>query len=156
MKRPMNTPETLEAESEQSSTITEQFTEKDYRKERVWELVSRGYSYRDILTELASKDPLLRISLGTISADVRAKKQEIDEAYRNYVDQTLPEQHAMALTNLQGVVRSAWRIAESAKTDGDRIQALRTVAMAQSAIDDLMTAPESIQKAIKLVRRLKQ
>lgn len=107
------------------------------------------------MEELKGNDPLVRLSLGTISADIKEKQSQIDEAYRAYVDQELPYQHSLAMTNLQAINKQAWRIFESSKDDKIRLQALHTSKEAQAAINDLMTAPESIQKAIKVVGKLR-
>ena len=152
----MNAIESPVEEIEQINTDTEQFTERDYRREKVWELKSRGYSYREILAEMAGKDPLMKISLGTITADVRAKQQEIDRAYRDFIDSDLPEQHSLALTNLQAINKNAWQIFESTRDEKIKLQALHTAKEAQAAISDLMTSPEAIARAIKLVKRLKE
>ena len=142
-------------EVERPNTATEQPTMRDWRREKVWELKAKGFSYREILEELKGNDPLVKLSLGTISADIKEKQSQIDEAYRTYVDQELPYQHSLAMTNLQAINKQAWRIFESSKDDKIRLQALHTSKEAQAAINDLMTAPESIQKAIKVVGKLR-
>jgi hypothetical protein len=152
----MNAIENPLEEIEQLNTQTEQFLERDYRREKVWELKSRGYSYREILAELEGKDPLMRISLGTIAADLKAKKQEIDLAYRDFIDSDLPEQHSLALTNLQAINKNAWQIFESAKDEKIKLHALHTAKEAQAAISDLMTSPEAIARAIRVIKKLKE
>ena len=150
----MSTSKIKHEESEQSGVETEKPRIKDWRNEKIWELRSRGYSYRDILEELKTS-PDIKISMGTIANAIKEKQSQIDEAYRAYVDQELPYQHSLAMTNLQAINKQAWRIFESSKDDKVRLQALHTSKEAQAAINDLMTAPESIQKAIKVVSKLR-
>jgi hypothetical protein len=150
----MNTPKIKHEESEQSSVESEKPSIRDWRNEKIWELRSRGYSYREILEELAPS-PNIKISMGTIANAIKEKQEQIDAAYRAYVDQELPYQHSLAMTNLQAINKQAWRIFEASKDDKIRLQALHTAKEAQAAINDLMTAPESIQKAIKVVGKLR-
>ena len=150
----MSTSKIKHEESEQSGIETEKPRKKDRRNEKICELRSRGYSYRDILEELKTS-PDIKISMGTIANAIKEKQSQIDEAYRAYVDHELPYQHSLAMTNLQAINKQAWRIFESSKDDKIRLQALHTSKEAQAAINDLMTAPESIQKAIKVVGKLR-
>jgi transcriptional regulator len=150
----LNAPKIKHGDIENSSTESEKPTLKEWRNEKIWKLRSRGYSYREILEELKTS-PDIKVSMGTIANAIKEKEEEIDEAYRNYVDKTLPYQHNLALTNLQSINKQAWAIFESSKDEKIKLQALHTTKEAQAAINDLMTAPESIQKAIKVVGKLK-
>jgi hypothetical protein len=153
----LNPLESQSAQFEQTSVASEhEINEKNWRREKVWELKAKGLSHRDILTVLKGKDPLLKISLGTITNDLKEKQAEIDRAYQQYIENDLPYQHNLALTNLRAVVREAWLIVSAAKTDGDKIQALRTVTAAQAAIDELMSDPATIQHALTTSVKLKK
>lgn len=151
----MNKQEIHEEETEQSSTQPVQITEKEWRREKIWELKAKGFTHREILEEL-SKDPLLKISLGTITRDLQQKQAEIKENFQRYVEDELPAQHQLALTNLKNVNKEAWRIFEKSQDDKTKLAALHTAQEAQAAINTLLGDPEFIAKAITVAGKLRK
>jgi hypothetical protein len=133
----------------------EHITEKAWRKEKVWELKSKGFSHREILAELG-RDPLLRISLGTIDRDLKQKQKEIRENFQKYIEEDLVAHHHLALTNLQAINKEAWRIFEKATDEKVKLSALHTAQEAQSAINATLGDPEYISKAMKVAGKLRK
>lgn len=151
----LNKQEIHEDEIEDSNSKNELISEKAWRREKVWELKSKGYSHREILEELKGKDPLLKISLGTITNDLEVKRREIKANFQQYIDE-LPAYHQMALTNLKNVNKEAWRIFERTNEEKTKLAALHTAQEAQAAINTLLGDPEFIAKAIAVAGKLRK
>jgi hypothetical protein len=152
----LNTTEIDAQETEQSTTEEEHISERTWRREKIWELKSKGFSHREILEELGSKDPLLKISLGTITRDLQQKQAQIKANFAKYIEEELPAQHQLALTNLQAVNKESWRIFQKAGDDKTKLAALSTAQQAQMAINQLLGDPEYISKAMSVVGRLRK
>lgn len=152
----MNKAETHTQEIEETNTDNERFNEREWRKEKTWELKSKGYSHREIIEEIRSKDPLARISLGTVNNDLAKKQAEIKANFQHYIEEELPAQHHLALTNLKAINKEAWKIFEKATDEKVRLSALHTAQEAQSAINATLGDPEFIAKAMKVAGRLRK
>jgi hypothetical protein len=152
----LNKAESRNQEIEESKTDDEQFNEKTWRREKVWELKSKGYTHREIIEEISRKDPLVKISLGTVNNDLTRKQTEIRANFQKYIEQDLVAHHHLALTNLQAINKEAWRIFEKAEDEKVKLSALHTAQEAQSAINATLGDPEYIAKAMKVAGKLRQ
>lgn len=148
-----NRTDEIEEMSEQSE---QQPSLKAWRKDKIWELRSQGYTYREIQDIMRAGNPDVAISLGTIHNDIEAKERELDDAFKNYVDKTLPYQHSLAMTNLQAVMRAGWTIYSNNSDDRTKLVALGLVHDVQKTLNDLMTSPDNIHRAIKIIKKLKE
>jgi hypothetical protein len=142
--------------NEESNTESEQFNERTWRREKVWELKSKGYTHREIIEEISRKDPLVKISLGTVNNDLTRKQAEIRANFQRYIEQDLVAHHHLALTNLQAINKEAWKIFEKATDEKVKLSALHTAQEAQSAINATLGDPEFIAKAMKVAGRLRK
>jgi hypothetical protein len=66
---------------------------------------------------------------------LKAKQADIKKNFQRYIEEELPAQHQLALTNLQAVNKESWRIFEKAGDDKTRLAALSTAQQAQMAIN---------------------
>ena len=142
----------LEAESDDLNSKVDSLI--DWRKEKVWELKSCGLTIDEIVVTLKPK-PGIKISHGTVHRILRAKQKEIEENFKNYIEKELPMQHSLAVTGLDLVVKEAWRIYARAADDRIKLGALQTISTATMQKQAVLGDPTQIEKAIKLVGRLR-
>ena len=81
----------------------------EWRRNKVRELLTRGYAQYEIASTL-------HISQPTISRDIHYLQKEIDKSKRNYGER-LFEIYQNSLLGLDEVVKKLWTILDSSKTD---------------------------------------
>lgn len=151
----MKLTENAEGMSEELNTENEKYDIKRWLQDKIWELRSKGFTYQEILAELKGDREDIKLSMGTIHNYIEAKKQQIARDYQKYIDEDLPAKHALALANLQSINREAWRIFDSTKDEKTKLQALHTAKEAQQAMNEMLSDPEYISKAIGIAKKLK-
>jgi hypothetical protein len=124
----------------------------DWRRNKVQQLLVRGYSQWDVAEEL-------QIDQSTVSRDVQYLRQNAQENLQKHIQQKLPEEYQRCLTGMNQVLKLSWQIANNntpkqndqdhndndninTKTTGDdrtRLQALSLINDCYRYIMDLTT-----------------
>jgi predicted transcriptional regulator len=132
----------------------------DWRRNKVQQLLVRGYSQWDVAEEL-------QIDQSTVSRDIQYLKQKAQENLQKHIQQKLPEEYQRCLTGMNQVLKLSWQIAnkntkgqeynENSNTittsdDRTRLQALSLINDCYKYIMDLTTNGVVITDAIKFVQ----
>ena len=131
----------------------------EWRRNKVQQLLVRGYSQWDIADEL-------QIDQSTVSRDIQCLRQEAQENLKLHIQEKLPEEYQRCLTGMNQVLRLSWDIANRSKAgssndngqtmimtdDKTRLQALSLINDCYKYIMDLTTNGVVITDAIKFVQ----
>jgi hypothetical protein len=138
----------------------------DWRRNKVQQLLVRGYSQWDVAEEL-------QIDQSTVSRDVHYLRQYAKENLQKHIQQKLPEEYQRCLTGMNQVLKLSWQIANNSRRDGQdhndnnnnilttgddrtRLQALSLINDCYKYIMDLTTNGVVITDAIKFVQTNKE
>ena len=139
----------------------------DWRRNKVQQLLVRGYSQWDVAEEL-------QIDQSTVSRDIQYLRQNAQENLQKHIQEKLPEEYQRCLTGMNQVLKLSWHIANNntpkqndqdhndninTMTTGDdrtRLQALSLINDCYKYIMDLTTNGVVITDAIKFVRTNKE
>jgi IS30 family transposase len=138
----------------------------DWRRNKVQQLLVRGYSQWDVAEEL-------QIDQSTVSRDIQYLRQQAQENLQKHIQQKLPEEYQRCLTGMNQVLKLSWQIANNTPkqngqdhndnintiTTGDdrtRLQALSLINDCYKYIMDLTTNGVVITDAIKFVQTNKE
>jgi IS30 family transposase len=129
----------------------------EWRRNKVQQLLVRGYSQWDIADEL-------QIDQSTVSRDIQCIRREAQENLKSHIQQRPPEEYERCLTGLNQVLRLSWDIADRTKNasndngqtitttdDKTRLQALSLINDCYKYIMDLTTNGVVVTDAIKYV-----
>jgi hypothetical protein len=134
----------------------------DWRRNKVQQLLVRGYSQWDVAEEL-------QIDQSTVSRDIQYLRQQAQANLQKHIQQKLPEEYQRCLTGMNQVLKLSWQIANNTPkqngqdhndnintiTTGDdrtRLQALSLINDCYKYIMDLTTNGVVITDAIKFVQ----
>ena len=138
----------------------------EWRRNRVQELVVKGYNQYEIADTL-------KISQPTISRDLDFLKQQAQENLKTHIQNKLPEEYQRCLTGMNQVLKLSWQIANNDKQNGQdhndnnnntlttgddrtRLQALSLINDCYKYIMDLTTNGVVITDAIKFIQENKE
>jgi predicted transcriptional regulator len=139
----------------------------EWRRNKVQQLLVRGYSQWDVAEEL-------QIDQSTVSRDVHYLRQNAQQNLQKHIQQKLPEEYQRCLTGMNQVLKLSWQIANNNTlkqngqdhnenintiTTGDdrtRLQALSLINDCYKYIMDLTTNGVVITDAIKFVQTNKE
>jgi hypothetical protein len=137
----------------------------DWRRNKVQQLLVRGYSQWDVAEEL-------QIDQSTVSRDVHYLRQNAQANLQKHIQQQLPEEYQRCLTGMNQVLKLSWQIANNTRqnsqdlndnsntiTSGDdrtKLQALSLINDCYKYIMDLTTNGVVITDAIKFVQTNKE
>ena len=94
------------------------FSRTEWRKSKVMELSSQGYTQSEIAK-------ILQISQPTISRDIQYLKQLARTNITKYIDHELPFEYDKCLAALNSLQKKAWEISDNEETDEKtKVQAL--------------------------------
>jgi hypothetical protein len=122
---------------------------QQWRRDKVLEYTSQGYSQR----EIASK---LQVAPSTIAYDQIYLRNKAKENIKSYVDERLPEEYEKCLVGINAINKQAWDIAHNAEDNREKIQALSLAKECYSMKLDLLTNAELVNDAVKFVEKHKQ
>jgi IS30 family transposase len=137
----------------------------DWRRNKVQQLLVRGYSQWDVAEEL-------QIDQSTVSRDVQYLRHQAQANLQKHIQQKLPEEYQCCLTGMNQVLKLSWQIANNTKQNGQdhndnintiapgddrtRLQALSLINDCYKYIMDLTTNGVVITDAIKFVQTNKE
>jgi transposase len=78
----------------------------EWRRDKVQELCSKGYSQREI-------SHTLQIGLATVNRDISYLRNKSKTNIGKYIDERLPEEHEKCLVGLTAITIEAWNTAHN-------------------------------------------
>ncbi|MFL6400198.1 MAG: hypothetical protein ACJ72J_11560 [Nitrososphaeraceae archaeon] len=115
-----------------------------WRRDKVQELCSKGYSQREI-------SQVLQVGLATVNRDISYLRNQAKTNIKRYIDETLPEEYEKCLVGLNAITREAWDTAQSTEDKREKIQALSLAKECYSMKLDLLTNATVVDDAIRFV-----
>jgi Trp operon repressor len=115
-----------------------------WRRDKVQELCSKGYSQREI-------SQILQVGLATVNRDVSYLRNEAKTNIKRYIDERLPEEYEKCLVGLTAITKEAWNTAQNTEDKREKIQALSLAKECYSMKLDLLTNATVVDDAIRFV-----
>jgi Trp operon repressor len=122
----------------------EQQQQVQWRRDKVQELCSKGYSQREI-------SQVLQVGLATVNRDISYLRNEAKTNIKKYIDERLPEEYEKCLVGLNAITKEAWNTAQSTEDKREKIQALSLAKECYSMKLDLLTNATVVDDAIRFV-----
>src|SRR5919198_4559126 len=88
-----------------------------WRRDKVQELCSKGYSQREI-------SHILQVGLATVNRDILYLRNQAKADIKKYIDERLPEEYEKCLVGLTAITKEAWKTAHNTQDNREKIQAL--------------------------------
>src|ERR671930_1269825 len=135
---------------EQLSSDTEQQNQEQHhqqvqwRRDKVQELCSKGYSQREI-------SQILQVGLATVNRDISYLRNQAKTNIKRYIDKRLPEEYEKCMVGLTAITKEAWNTAQSTEDKREKIQALSLAKECYSMKLDLLTNATVVDDAIRFV-----
>ena len=92
----------------------------EWRRDRVLELSSQGFSQTDIST-------VLHVNKSLVSKDITHLRNRARENLQHHIHQTIPEEYQKAMNSLNQVLRMSWSIVGKTEDEKTRLQALALI-----------------------------
>ena len=121
----------------------------DWRRNKVLELSSQGYSQRDIASTL-------QVGLGTVNKDILFLRQISRENLQHHIHERIPEEYQNCMTGMKINLRQTLEIAETTSDPRTKLQACAIANDCYKYIMDLTTNGVVITDAIKFVQTNKE
>ena len=115
-----------------------------WRRAKVMELSSQGYSQVEISKTLQISEP-------TISRDIDNLRQQSQQKIRKYIDETLPNEYEKCLVGITSILKEAWTTSQNAENKREKIQALSLAKECYSMKLDLLTNATVVDDAMKYI-----
>src|ERR687887_1681203 len=116
----------------------------EWRRDKVQELCSKGYSQREI-------SQVLQVGLATVNRDISYLRNQAKTNIKKYIDDRLPEEYEKCLVGLNAITREAWNTVQSTEDKREKIQALSLAKDCYSMKLDLLTNATVVDDAIRFV-----
>ena len=104
--------EHLSSEMEQQ----DQEQQVQWRRDKVQELCSKGYSQREI-------SQVLQVGLATVNRDISYPRNQAKANIKKYVDERLPEEYEKCMIGLTSITKEAWNTAANTEDKREKIHA---------------------------------
>jgi Trp operon repressor len=129
-----------------SSTMEQQGQQQqlEWRRDKVQELCSKGYSQREI-------SQTLQVGLATVNRYISYLRDEAKTNIKRYIDERLPEEYEKCLVGLNAITREAWSTARNTEDKREKIQALSLTMQCYSMKLDLLTNATVVDDGIRFV-----
>ncbi len=128
----------------------EQQNQVEWRRDKVQELCSKGYSQREI-------SQVLQVALATVNRDISHLRDQAKHNIKRYIDERLPEEYEKCLVGLTAITREAWDTSQQTEDKREKIQALSLAKECYSMKMDLLTNATVVDDAIRFVsQKLKE
>jgi predicted transcriptional regulator len=116
-----------------------------WRRAKVMELSSQGYSQVEISKTLQISEP-------TISRDIDYLRSQSKQKIRKYIDETLPEEYEKCLVGITSILREAWNTSQNTEINKrEKIQALSLAKECYSTKLELLTNAKVVDDAMRFV-----
>jgi hypothetical protein len=124
-----------------SSTMEHQV---QWRRDKVQELCSKGYSQREI-------SQTLQVGLATVNRDVSYLRNQAKTNIKRYIDERLPEEYEKCLVGLTAITKEAWNTSQQTEDKREKLHALSLAKECYSMKLDLLTNATVVDDAIRFV-----
>jgi hypothetical protein len=136
--------EHLSSDMEYNQEQQQQEQQVEWRRDKVQELYSKGYSQREI-------SQTLQVGLATVNRDISYLRDQAKANIKEYIDERLPEEYEKCLVGLTAITREAWNTAQQTEDKREKIQALSLAKECYSMKLDLLTNATVVDDAIRFV-----
>ena len=133
--------EHLSSDMEQQQNPEQQI---QWRRDKVQELCSKGYSQREI-------SQTLQVGLATVNRDISYLRNQAKANIKRYIDERLPEEYEKCLVGLTAITKEAWNTSQQIEDKREKIQALLLAKECYSMKLDLLTNATVVDDAIRFV-----
>jgi predicted transcriptional regulator len=116
----------------------------EWRRDRVLELSSQGFTQSDIAT-------MLQVDKSIISRDMAYLRDQAQENLQKHIHQTIPEEYQKAMTGINQVLKMCWSIVNKTEDEKTKLQALSLINDCNKYKIDLSTNGIVITDAIKYI-----
>jgi Trp operon repressor len=127
-----------------SSDMEQQQNQVQWRRDKVRELCSKGYSQREM-------PQVLQVGLATVNRDILYLRDQAKTNIKRYIDERLPEEYEKCLVGLNAITKEAWNTAHNTEDKRDKIQALYLAKDCYSMKLELLTNATVVDDAIRFV-----
>jgi hypothetical protein len=130
-----------------SSEMEQQHQEQlqvQWRRDKVQELCSKGYSQREI-------SHTLQVGLATVNRDIIYLRNQAKANIKRYIDERLPEEYEKCLVGLNAITKEAWNTAQGTEDKREKIHALSLAKECYSMKLELLTNATVVDDAIRFV-----
>src|SRR5689334_8943216 len=114
----------------------------EWRRSKVQELASQGYTQSEI-------SRILQISQPTINRDLSYLREQAKTNIKRYIDERLPEEYEKCLVGLTAITKEAWTTSQQTEDNREKIQALVLAKDCYSMKLELLTNATVVDDAIK-------
>src|SRR3954463_14429508 len=125
-----------------SSDMEQQDQQVQWRRDKVQELCSKGYSQREI-------SQILQVGLATVNRDISYLRNQAKTNIKRYIDERLPEEYEKCLVGLNAILKEAWNTSQQTEDRREKIQALSLAKEWYSM--DLLTNATVVDDATRFV-----
>jgi Trp operon repressor len=115
-----------------------------WRRSKVQELCSKGYSQREI-------SHTLQVGLATVNRDIACLRDQAKTNIKRYIDERLPEEYEKCLVGLNAITKEAWNTSQQTEDKREKIQALSLAKECYSMKLELLTNATVVDDAIRFV-----
>jgi predicted transcriptional regulator len=122
----------------------EQQLQVQWRRDKVQELCSKGYSQREI-------SQVLQVGLAKVNRYISCLRNQSKTNIKKYIDERLPEEYEKCLVGLNAITREAWNTAQSTEDKREKIQALSLAKERYSIKFDLLINATVVDDATRFV-----
>jgi hypothetical protein len=133
-----------ENETPPQNDASEMEQQVEWRRDKVQELCSKGYSQREI-------SQTLQVGLATVNRDVSYLRNQAKHNIKRYIDERLPEEYEKCLVGLTAITKEAWNTTHDPEYKKEKIQALSLAKECYSMKMDLLTNATVIDDAIRFL-----
>jgi uncharacterized protein (UPF0335 family) len=117
----------------------------EWRRDRVLELSSQGFTQSDIAT-------VLQVDRSIISRDMAHLKQEARKNLQHHISETIPAEYQKACNTLNQVLRMTWSIISNTKDEKTRLQALALINDVNKYRTELVTNGVIVNDALRIIQ----
>jgi predicted transcriptional regulator len=118
----------------------------EWRRNKVLELSSQGFTQSDIAT-------VLHVTQPTVNKDLAHIRREAQENLQNHIHETIPQEYQKVMTGINQVLRMCWSIVSKTEDEKTKLQALAVINDCNKYKIDLATNGVVITDAIKYVNQ---
>ncbi|MFL6404759.1 MAG: hypothetical protein ACJ71M_14930 [Nitrososphaeraceae archaeon] len=115
-----------------------------WRRDKVQELCSKGYTQREI-------SHVLQVGVATVNRDISYLRNEAKTNIKRYIDERLPDEYEKCLVGLNAITKEAWNTAQQTEDKREKIQALSLAKECYYMKLELLTNATVVDDAIRFV-----
>jgi hypothetical protein len=117
----------------------------EWRRSKVLELISEGYSQREIAQKL-------QIGKSVVNRDILFLRKQARENLQYHIHDKIPEEYQNCMTGLKRIIKQTTEIADAATDSKTKLQAFAQLSEGYKYIMELTTGGVIITDAIKYVQ----